>query len=531
VKATNACGTSPVRTYSVTVITNPATPGVITGSASVCSGTVQTYSIAPVNNALYYFWGIPGGWTGTSTGTSITTTVGTTGGNISVIAVNDCGISPTTRILTVTVGAAPAQPGAITGNTSPCSGTHVNYSIAAVSGATSYTWVLPSGWSGSSTLTVIQTTVGTNSGYVKVKANSSCGSSSWDSVQVTVGVTPTAPGPITGPTQVCQGSNVTYSISAVAGATSYSWTYPGGWSGTSTTTSTSVTATVGTGTGNVSVRAVNSCGTSSPTNLAVTHVVIISITGNPASFNFCAQNTPTYEILMATNGFNAYAWSPSGGSAATATVSAVNTYTISATNNTYGCTAIASHAVTNNCATPTSPSTTNVAGTTAMANWVQSQCRVNYSIRISVHGLNSWTTTTTGVVTNYTFTNLSLSTTYDWQIQTWCNTSGSISSGWTAITTFTTLAQRVAGEEAPLQFNVYPNPANTQVMISFTTMEEGSYDLRLVDMFGRVVKNETDNAAAGDNIHVMNLDGTAKGVYIIELEKSGQVNKTRLIIQ
>ena len=67
-------------------------PGSITGLASVCTGTSQTYSIAPVTNATNYTWTIPTGWTlNTGQGTtSINVTAGTPGqnGNITVVASN-----------------------------------------------------------------------------------------------------------------------------------------------------------------------------------------------------------------------------------------------------------------------------------------------------------------------------------------------------------------------------------------------------------------------------------------------------------
>jgi hypothetical protein len=81
---------------------------------------------------------------------------------------------------------APAQPGNITGNTTVNAGSSQTYSVSAVSGATSYTWTLPSGWSGSSTSNSITTTAGSSGGTVSVKANNACGSSAVRTLSVTV---------------------------------------------------------------------------------------------------------------------------------------------------------------------------------------------------------------------------------------------------------------------------------------------------------------------------------------------------------
>jgi chitinase len=80
----------------------------------------------------------------------------------------------------------PSQPGTIAGNTSVTAGSSQAYSVSAVSGATSYTWTLPSGWSGSSTSTSITTTAGSSSGTVSVTANNSCGASASRTLSVTV---------------------------------------------------------------------------------------------------------------------------------------------------------------------------------------------------------------------------------------------------------------------------------------------------------------------------------------------------------
>lgn len=165
----------------------PSQPGAISGNTTVAAGSAQTYSIAAVSNATSYTWTLPSGWTGSSTSTSITTTTGSAGGTISVRANNACGAGAT-RTLNVTVSTCnvPAQPGTISGSTTVAAGSSQTYSVGAVSGATSYTWTLPSGWSGTSTSTSISTTAGTTGGTISVRANNACGAGATRTLTVSI---------------------------------------------------------------------------------------------------------------------------------------------------------------------------------------------------------------------------------------------------------------------------------------------------------------------------------------------------------
>jgi hypothetical protein len=267
VTANNTCGSSAPQTLAVTINPVPATPGTITGSANVCSGSVNNYSIIAVGGATSYTWNLPTGWSGSSSINSISATAGTSGGNITVTANNTCG-SSAPQTLAVTINPVPATPGTITGSANVCSGSVNNYSITAVGGATSYTWTLPSGWSGTSTINSITSTAGASGGDITVTANNTCGSSAPQTLAGSINSIPATPGTITGATNVCSGISNNYSIVAVSGATSYTWTMPSGWSGSSTINS--ITTIPGTSGGNITVTANNTCGSSSPQTLAVT---------------------------------------------------------------------------------------------------------------------------------------------------------------------------------------------------------------------------------------------------------------------
>lgn len=113
----------------------------------------------------------------------------------------------------------PLNAGSILGITSICSGSSSVYSISPVSGATSYSWNIPAGWSGSSSTFSINSTCG-NSGIFTVSAVNSCGSSSAQTLSVTVKALPTLS--ISGSNTLCLGSSVSLTVS---GASTYSWSH------------------------------------------------------------------------------------------------------------------------------------------------------------------------------------------------------------------------------------------------------------------------------------------------------------------
>src|SRR5690606_20635788 len=146
----------------------------------------------------------------------------------------------------------------------------------AVTGATSYEWsysgtntTFPGGSSTASPTNTVNFTSTATSGSISVSAKNTCGTSAARSVAVTVNSAPAQPGSFSiSSSSVCQGqNNVTYTVPAVSGATSYTWsfggtgaTFSGGTSTTSPTNSADFSSSATSG--NISVTASNSCGTS-----------------------------------------------------------------------------------------------------------------------------------------------------------------------------------------------------------------------------------------------------------------------------
>lgn len=208
--------------------------------------------------------------------------------------------------------------------------THTSGGTSAVGGTKTWTfdWTAPT----ASTVTFYGAFNGSNS------SGSSAGDIIYNSnLVVNKCTTLPAPTAITGNATVCVNSaNNTYSIVAVAGATSYTWVLPSGWVGASTTTS--ITATAGTTGGDITVTANDACGASLPTTLTVVTSAITSVnlTKTNATCNGANNGTATATVVGGTAPYG-YAWSPAGGTAATATGLTPNTYSVLVTD-ANGCT-------------------------------------------------------------------------------------------------------------------------------------------------------------------------------------------------
>jgi len=177
-----------------------------------------------------------------------------------------------------TVNPLPVAAGAISGTVSVCQGASQTYSVTNVSGVT-YSWSLPSGWSGTSTTNSIIATVGSNSGTISVTPSNGNCSGIAQTLPVTVSTSvPAQPSIITGSTSPGQGTSQTYSVTNVPGTT-YTWSFPSGWAKTAGGTSSSVTVTVGTTSGNVTVTPNNGCGDGTARTLPVAVSVNCTATG------------------------------------------------------------------------------------------------------------------------------------------------------------------------------------------------------------------------------------------------------------
>ena len=539
VTASNACSsTAQVCKAFIIYTVKPVTPGTISGSAiEACAGTTRTFSIAAVTNATNYTWTAPANASIISGQGSTTATVSFgaafTSGSVSVTASNCIG---TSAAKTLALYSKPGTPASIAGAINGvCGGSTGTYSCPLVTGATSYVWTVPAGWtinSGQGTNSISLTAPASYvSASLSVAAASACGTST--NRTITVRSVPAVPGTITGPaTTVCSGGSYTYTFASITGATSYTWTVPAGWiinSGQGTNT-VNITPSAYT-TANISVVAENACGSSAAKTLAVRSTPVTPGTITGLINNVCGTGPFTYTIAAVASA-TSYNWTvPAGctiisndGISMTMTTSAAFTsgnVTVAAVN-ACGASAVKTLAISKNPATP--------AVITGTASVCANQAGVAYSTT-AVAGLTyTWTVPTGASIVSGQGTN-SIVVNFGANAGT-VSVKANNACGSSAVRSFTVakVACRISEdgslvEEAPA-LEVFPNPGQGMYTVRIAGIT-GNAVAKVYSMTGQLVQQIA--IAEGTQQIPLNLNDAAEGIYLLRFESVELIKEVKVI--
>jgi hypothetical protein len=376
----------------------------------------------------------------------------------------------------------PDQPGLIMGNTNICPGASVVFSIAPLPNTQTYTWTLPSGWSGSSTTVSIPATAGAN-GLITVKAANACGAGASSTLSIT-----TVPVLSVSASQnsVCAGKTVT--LTAV-GAATYAWS--NGMTGSVISFSPPVS-------GGYTVTGTSNAGC---TNTAIQQIMVVAlptISVSASQSTLCAGKEAT---LIAT-GAASYLWSDASlGYSITVSPAISNGYTVTGTS-AAGCTNTAVQQIT----VITSPTVSISAPSFTIC--------VGEGITLNAGGAAtySWSNSMTGNVITFT---PSLSDSYT---VTGTNAEGCTNTDVRQVTVdnCTGVSEMDQGE-----FKLYPNPCSGLVKMN----SEKTGVVRIFSVSGICVSDFNH----AENESVLDLSELIEGVYFIYFENSVHPKKLVLI--
>jgi len=311
--------------FAIFISAMPDAAGTISGTSTVCQGATLTYSVPLITNANSYVWTYSGtGATisGASNSVSITFANNATAGILRVKGHNNCGDGTISAGFNIMMNPLPAPAGNITGTGSICAGqTGISYSVPMITDATGYTWAYSGTGAtinGSSNSVTIDFSSGATSGSLTVRGLNGCGNGTVSAgFPVNVINTPPAAGNISGQAGVCRGNTgITYTVPVISGATSYIWTLPAGFIGTSTTNTINIDFNNTALSDTLFVQGSNQCGP------GVSSFFVVTVTGLPASAgtitgtaNVCWTDLGIAYSIPSVSDATSYQWNYSGAGA------------------------------------------------------------------------------------------------------------------------------------------------------------------------------------------------------------------------
>ncbi|MBL0098140.1 MAG: T9SS type A sorting domain-containing protein [Bacteroidetes bacterium] len=90
---------------------------------------------------------------------------------------------------------------------------------------------------------------------------------------------------------------------------------------------------------------------------------------------------------------------------------------------------------------------------------------------------------------------------------------------------------RLGDQGVATGLNIFPNPTSDRATIVFNGTEGADFNLKMVDVTGRMIMNERGTATEGKNQREFNTNEVSAGVYFIMIEIGGTTEQIRLVIE
>lgn len=317
---------------------------------------------------------------------------------------------------------------------------------------------------------------------------------------------PFAAGAIVGTSIVCAGQNaVTYTIPVISNATSYLWTLPSGFTGTSTTNSITVDYASNAISGNISVCGVNSSGNGTSSSLSVTVNPLLGATGAiTGTAAVCqGQNSVTYSVSNVV-GATSYIWTLPTGATGTSTTSSISVN--------FGASALSGDVTvkaTNSCGD---------GGISTLNIIVNTKPNAPLITNLGNNVLHSDATTgnqwydQNGMIAGATSQNYPVTANGSYYVMVSNATCTSDPSNTIQITN-----TGIAENKTNSTISIYPNPAKNQINISVDAKLIGS-EFSVTDALGRKVLSGRLTTESS----LVQIDRLSNGIYLLRIGESAQ---------
>jgi hypothetical protein len=78
---------------------------------------------------------------------------------------------------------------------------------------------------------------------------------------------------------------------------------------------------------------------------------------------------------------------------------------------------------------------------------------------------------------------------------------------------------------------VYPNPTTGALTIEYKSATDGTIELHVFDVTGKLMQVQSNSAFAGTNTYHLDLNSLNSGIYLLEIKNGNEVTHSKLMIQ
>ena len=115
-----------------------------------------------------------------------------------------------------------------------------------------------------------------------------------------------------------------------------------------------------------------------------------------------------------------------------------------------------------------------------------------------------------------------------------CDESGQNNGPFTSFLYFTTLSYNriTAGDiQLGVNLNIFPNPTRGIFNISFISEEIDSFEISVVDAFGKIILHEDKQNFIGEYTKMVDLSNWPGGIYMVKIKTQDSFVSKRIVLQ
>jgi len=81
------------------------------------------------------------------------------------------------------------------------------------------------------------------------------------------------------------------------------------------------------------------------------------------------------------------------------------------------------------------------------------------------------------------------------------------------------------------EITTYPNPTSGKLNVAFYSAAKEKYSFKVMNLLGEVLLTDVSTFETGNNVKEFDLTSFTRGIYLLIVEKEGEVKTMRIVVE